>query len=1035
MRLINFNKILSRRHTRKARLLTLVPVLALCLVAVAGYVTNSFNTSSAKFADGIIPAEMFEIKGIPNGLSPAEEWGGYNATLDNPTIDASDFPVYEGYHFVNVTIDGVVATYLGVLESSSDGDVQYYYKTLISEGSLDLTSIVLQDDQKYTINYAENEHTVSYEVELTNGDLPSEITAESIFGKAEEETINYSYSFKATVPYGYTAEIIRKIGDSEVKLTNDTYPLGTQPKYKFDGSAVVVDTSEGRPNVATMSASFAFDDVHTDETIVVMLTKSPTPKFDATYVLRTNNAGNRGSSAAPNWVWEDWYDHDNTDGDRGKRNIQTSDGWNWQSATSVFYKDALEMEDGSFVWTFQTNSTDSYILNGFAINGTSIDIPYYPKEVQDNVNEPKATDDSYKTTTELADGAVVTIEYLNAFGNVQRVYRVSITGAKVDMTVTSLNLMQGRSGANEFIINKLVGVHGEDETFEAIQVYENGAWGDRATQSPIVNYDYNTGDTSKNGATMRFKLTPGYNNPSYKFQTVFGDTIGDQESYGTDVKPLPSDDSTLDSAFIYGPDSDGWYYFNLVRHSTSYKIALLEIVAEVMQYSVEYTAGEVEDSTMPTDSNTYDIIENNSILISEDVPTDPADEDAKVFEYWTLVNADGEVIDENIKIYPGQMINLDDYDGKMLPDSTIRLQAVWAEVPEEFVFTYSVWIQYIDELGEVHESEAPKDTIFLTNGYDENTKIVVGINLDAPVFVDWLLDHPYYNFDESNSDIHEVSNGDKVIITFSLANGALDLQKKVLGTETGDGNYIFTIAGPEEVNGTFLAWPADIAIEDRTVGDEIILDFENGVASVELKAGEHIVAYLPGGDYIVTENPIEDADYRVNIDGVYVEEEEEASTDRMVVVGEDSEPIIYTNIFSDAVVGQIKVTNKITGSEAEADRVFSFNATIGEEEFEFALGDGESWTSLPFDAGTSYSVEEVDANEYGYKTTSSDNTEGGIPEDDIEEISFKNVKGHEGPIDAPKTLDNSTIWMIALPIFAVFAIGAVSILVSEKKKQ
>ena len=1001
------------------------------------------------FVTGNIPADMFEINGLPEDVNTTDFLSGWSYVADGKPINqvpmkpdgttpATRFPEYAGYHFVNVTIDNVVATQLGVLQLSEflgARGTRYYYLTTTAGNEYETSSTILEDGQKFTINYAIDEYTIDYEVKMSNDDnLPSGFDLDTVFGVGRPySTTNGSYSFDVRIQYGYTARVYRYWTDNNgieqfIELTgenhpehNNGYPLGTEPVYvKVDNRNVKVDESQG-PKTMLVNDTFYDDNVTEDIRIVVELTKSNAPVFNASQWLHTeytgghNDTTQRGSTAEEDFVWEDHYNNGNI-----TNIIPENNTWNWGSVREG-EKTMTKNSNGTydFTWTFQTNTgygggLDGFFLDTLEVNGLDLVVPFFPRVAPEsglkgfNPENGKGIGEvegkSYTITT-LEDGTQIRLDYLYVFcangTSNQRIYRLTVTNATCNVTISGGNLMMYGEGSPEFVTYSLVGVHADGEgspnnrakQHPAIQAYwGNAGWKDHPMSNVVIDFPYQ-GDPNHFGATMRFKLADGYSNPYYSFESTRNGVINDlsgkpQTSIGNEILPLPIN-GNMDSQHIYGPDADGWYYINVttqglenpVGSDNYHKMALLYITATPIEYVVEYLPGEVENAeTMPeyTHSNSnwnnvnnnehyddngdnhYDVVTNNVITIDGRIPTDPEQQSTitgKVFKYWTLVsnerNADGtyKVINENIRIYPGQAFSLEgifteivdkggystlnpelnDFDVDM---RVLRLQAVWEPTPDKF--SYTVYIEYVDDDGILQRVEVPADVVDTENDYHAGEKLIVGVNLDAPVFVNWLKDHPYYHFAANNKDVHEIDDKDEIIITFERKNGGLILEKHVYGDSGDNDTFTFTINGPKHLNENFLAWPMDIPIDQRTENDMIVIHFENGVAHVQLKDGERIVLYIPVGEYTITEEKIDNIEYIVNIDETFIEDGKPAQTTKTVLPDQDTQ-IIYKNIFSNSpFTGDLTITKKVTGGFG--NKVLDFMFTINLE---------NKYTSLP----------------------------------------------------------------------------------------
>ena len=995
--------------------------LCLCMLSAGAWAAETDGSIPAVFVTGNIPAEMFRLHGLPENVDEESFLAGWSYTADGKPIEqvpvqpdgtapASRFPAYPGYHFVNVTVDNVEATQLGILQLSEflgARGIRYYYLTHTSGRAYEISSTVLEEGQKFTINYARDEFDISYEVKMADGSaLPEGVTLDSTFGAGRPVvTTNHAYSFDVRIPYGYTARVYRVWTDERgtqqrAELTgpahpehNGGYPLGTEPVYrKVDSTNVKVDETQG-PKTMLVNDTFSDHDVTQNHQIVVELTKSAAPVFDASSWLKTEYAGGdsaqRGTTAPEDFIWEEYY----SQGNHGDIPPERSGAYDWGSLRSEA-KAMTRNDDGTYfyTWTFQTNSggvgADGYVLDTLEINGQDLVVPFYPR-VTDPDNDLIGSDpengravgevegQSYTVTT-LPDGARVRLDYLYVFHHKnacnQRVYRLTVTGARCNVTVSGGNLMMYGIGAPEIVTYSLVGVHADEDVFPnnrtsqhpAIQAFwgDGRGWSDHPMSNVVINFPY-VGDADHGGATLRFKLADGYSNPYYCLEStregVINGTDGQpQASIQRDetgniiskngVLPMPAG-GTMDSRHIYGPDADGWYYIRVTGQG-GFKIALLYIAATPTKYVVRYLPGEVEApvaGTMPVftpsadgwsgvenraqyDDNGgsyYDIAVHNTITVDGRTPVDPAQQSTitgKNFLYWTPVgtelNADGayKPLDESVRVYPGQALSLDAYDGKLtkLVDDAadpgysilnpnlgqagidvrvLRLQAVWAPTPDKF--SYTVWIEYIDEDGQRRRLPAPADAVETENDYNEGETLLIGVNLDAPVFVDWLKDHGYYHFDLDNKDVHVIDNDGEIVITFSPRNGALILEKQVSGDPDSGDVFTFTLDGPDDISENFLAWPADIPIGERAASDMIVVRFDNGHAQVQLQDGQRIVLYVPPGEYTVTEENAAGADYHVSIDGKLAADGEPARTTKTVVLQEDTGPVVFTNIFGE----------------------------------------------------------------------------------------------------------------------------------------
>ena len=388
---------------------------------------------------------------------------------------------------------------------------------------------------------------------------------------------------------------------------NNGWALGEEPVYdtKADGFKII-SKSYKSPEYLTLNGTFYNNALDANRLIVGVLRKKPTPEFNATTILlQSDGASKRGTTAkykidalntetgknetviydyedvylwarglnnertAENKKYEYYGDSKSLGGaSRGNieaGNLATADSWNWiGSQTIAENKAAMDRQpDGtySFQWTFQTNDGDGgYRLDALEVNRVPITIPFYAKRMHPGTNNKwgeyreRNEDDTglyaWSTSATLADGAVVTAEMLMLFGSVpQRVYRITVTGAKNNVTITALNLMMG-VGAPEFSTYYLDGITGatsrnDNLRMAAVQYYnKTNGWGsedpdydtalNKSRGNVIVDHienGYNPGiqygdgsglsggDEAVGGANFRFKLADGYGNPYFLYES------------------------------------------------------------------------------------------------------------------------------------------------------------------------------------------------------------------------------------------------------------------------------------------------------------------------------------------------------------------------------------------------------------------------------------------------------------------------------------------------------------------------------------
>ena len=457
---------------------------------------------------------------------------------------------------------------------------------------------------------------------------------------------------------------------------NDGWALGKYPDYSVNVQFTLQPNTDNGPKVQTMSGTFYNNSVDSERTVIAVVTKNEAPIFNAASIIdNSDGTKSRGTSAKHTIkakikgtdqevditydyedvrLWAngenskyDYYDNSSSLGGASKGNIQdgniaTGDSWVWQGKQTkvngeyipngITYQTMEEQDDGTYTWQwiFQTNNTEGgYILDALQINGVSFRIPFLPKDATGNFLDGKATGvglRSWHTEGTLPDGAAVRVEMLYGFNSAnglpQRVYRITVTGARSNVTITGMNLMTG-NGADEFVIYDLDGitgatVRGNNNHAESIRYYnKDNSWGnlnsleDNVPESNLVVHQDHTGlnwggDPELHGANIRFKLADGYDSPYYLWESARGGSVindADNEPQASikrnsdgsidhgsmnSVKQLSSLDEgeMMNSQYIYQGD-DGWYYIRVTTQAP-HKIALLTIVARQVRYVVRY---------------------------------------------------------------------------------------------------------------------------------------------------------------------------------------------------------------------------------------------------------------------------------------------------------------------------------------------------------------------------------------------------------------------------------------------------------------
>lgn len=654
-------------------------------------------------------------------------------------------------------------------------------------------------------------------------------------------------------------------------LHNDGFALGKEPYYEVIVSGKIMANPNNSPSSQTMNATFYNNAVTENRTIIAILKKNDKqPWFTAPIIFsNVNNTRERGASATTatyevidrktNQTVTVPYDYEDEflsltgqkypDGSQSKYiwpttaagnngndigNIRPSDGkWTWDSTgygntITPNNSPMTPAGDGTYNWqyTFQTNSPgQNFILDVLEINGVSLKIPFSPKYVASSHNgeEKQGTasgNTSYVTETTLANGAIVRLEYLVAFGNTQRVYRLTVTGAKSNVNITGMNLMMYNTGAAEFSVYNLTGVYAPQEG-NTSQLNTVVDYFDKAEKTwkvaPIANVivdliDYGDANTDFGGANIRFKTMDGYGSPYYIFESRLGGAIDGQTSvveFNEDGTAANQNDvikfsdlngGNLQKGYVYYDDTnnDGWYYIRLTGQS-NYKIALLTIVARPARYVLHYIPGVIVDedtgeTRMPKDMPTFDHYDichesfneeyddNNGYyynLFSNNIaklptndsglirPYDP--EDKYVFKDWVAVDefdvpilVDGKefhFLSNSIDItglYEYAVLN-DELGGSEMDIYVIRLMPTWEKVQNPY--RYNVVLNWVDSQGIINEVNFSQYWKQVLTESPDNGELYVYLNKEAKPLLEWIADHPTYTFWDDVNNAADIPEG------------------------------------------------------------------------------------------------------------------------------------------------------------------------------------------------------------------------------------------------------------------------------------
>ena len=686
--------------------------------------------------------------------------------------------------------------------------VQYVYYT--TEGSsTSLAAMVLESGKKIRLNYETPKEAYSITYNVTGG----EYSADDVFNTERPLTVTEgnSYAFRVTIPRGYMAIVL--VNGQEVGR------LGTEPSYEKNGN--IIKVAEGSPEELMLTGTYEVENVHSAQNVTVQLTERNEYTFSA----------------------ELWTE---TDYARGRADFE---------ATTSNFAGVAENSTQQ-VWEFTTNTVEAnWVLDSLQINGTKLEIPYgnyiklYPWQDYPEVS----------ATTVLPSGTVVTVTLTDVertwSGGQYRTYTVSVSNCYENITITGGNLVS--DAWPEIIPKTLTGV----DVFK-IPMQHMTVGGEKEGEKIVAQsepFSVGSDGNDKNywfGDDLQFMLLPGYVNPQVTYTTTDEKTLSQYLSFDKDQEP----------------DAKGWYTFRITGNGGN-NITMLEIEAEVGQYQVTYNGGDVENAgTLPSDGTVYSITEEDQIIVSNRIPTDP--ENKNTFEYWTLngyVDNEGKLI----PIYPNALLDLEDIAECAVEGSDgiyeLPLTAHWIENEQADQITYSIEFIWTDDSGT--EQKLDKGT------YQAVAGSTIILDTNAEEVQEFLADHSGYVLDEEktvryNSDIQPGAvlkvyfkkNVTDVTVT-KLVTGKLgDLEKNF------SFSWSYTNSDGTEITGNLdgLSHKDSDVIEDVPIGSTLTLQesgalgytttAKNGDSPLNVSGAEpekdvkKITATISGNDNIIVTN-------------------------------------------------------------------------------------------------------------------------------------------------------------------------------------
>ena len=630
-------------------------------------------------AGTIIDAKWFSFTKDGKSVEAPTGFSGFPA--GDITIDtAPKYPEADNYVFEKATYNNTEVYSVG--QVNYNGGSYVYYETKDSANSP--VRLVLPDYGKIVLNYKQTAVDITYTVTVDNQPQnPQDDGSISVsgipYGQATESTVTVipatnpktvfpgnGYTFEVSIPRGYTARVTVNGGE---ELTPE---LGVSPSYTLKNDTVVKD--EGTDYLT--HALYTVEKAEGAQTVTVALTPDNAHNFSAELISQTKYFGeqHRGERVSSTKV------NDNN----GYTGDFTGDTVSW----------VFETEHNIQRWEYPQ---PKWLLNVLQINGVDLTIPF--------------TDNQTITTT-LPSGTEISIEriiqysetgFLDREKHTWYKYTITATNCHEDLVVTGGNL--NGTTHNEYMpyaFNNVVDVFGYYDKTEG--------WLNAAESQPFAA---DTVGSDSTGYQFRFKLKPGYANPTFSINDIKWSNLSGNDE------------------FVYS-ETDGYYY--LKAKQVSYP-ALITINAKEILMKVAYQAGQSEDEkpihadNMPTDDNQYSLSGEHEILIPTNIPVDQ--ENKYVFLGWMNGNHTGE--DGKAPLYqPGDKVELADLDGNY---DTVTFTAKWinAALAEKINITVEIWDmdKQDEKIGELTNIQVPKGTS-------------VVVKLDSPVVQKWFTDNPAY---------------------------------------------------------------------------------------------------------------------------------------------------------------------------------------------------------------------------------------------------------------------------------------------------
>ncbi len=296
-------------------------------------------------------------------------------------------------------------------------------------------------------------------------------------------------------------------------------------------------------------------------------------------------------------------------------------------------------QDGaSFDFSFTTNG--AWQLDSLQVNGIYLNVPHTRNR------GASATTVLYQ---DAANPCVATLSVTDRNGN-NVSYRLSITGAKEDLTITEGNL--NGVGWHEVVPSATDGIEFWNSPSQYGQLTEGG-----------LNRPYATDSGNSDGSTpkFQFRVAEGYKNPSVH---VFAyDENG--EALVDRVVELPESGRSAEVTTTYLERYWDWGWWDWGWHYRDVTVTLATITNNNGVYTIQYTESNTfgdsgvvlqfveigcekatlgvkydlgEGTGQISDSNTYDVVDNTTAVVSNRMPTAPG---GMIFLGWKIKGNEG----------------------------------------------------------------------------------------------------------------------------------------------------------------------------------------------------------------------------------------------------------------------------------------------------------------------------------------------------------------------------------------------------------